>query len=87
VTHLPQLPVSGICIFMCAKVWWVIGRDQLRASGRRGTEVELAAMLGTLTQQTRASAREMLLQSGRQEQIACVSFASPVLYLCSGPLR
>lgn len=69
VTHLPQLACYGDVHFHVRK--GVVGERTVTSvdlvDGKE-REVELAGMLGTLTEQTRASAREMLLASQRDKK-------------------
>jgi DNA repair protein RecN (Recombination protein N) len=69
VTHLPQLACYGDLHFHVRK-GVVGGRTVTGADLVDGTEreTELAGMLGTLTEQTRASAHEMLLASQRDKK-------------------
>jgi DNA repair protein RecN (Recombination protein N) len=69
VTHLPQLAGFGDVHFQVRK--GVVGnRTVTRVVDLRGTEreLEIASMLGAVTEQTRASAREMLAASESEKQ-------------------
>jgi DNA repair protein RecN (Recombination protein N) len=69
VTHLPQLACYGDLHFHVRK--GVVGERTVTSvdlvDGKE-REIELAGMLGTLTEQTRASAREMLLASQQDKK-------------------
>jgi DNA repair protein RecN (Recombination protein N) len=69
VTHLPQLACYGDLHFHVRK--GVVGERTVTSvdlvDGKE-RETELAGMLGTLTEQTRASAHEMLLASQRDKK-------------------
>ena len=69
VTHLPQLASYGDVHFHVRK--GVVGErtvTNVDVVDGKDRETELAGMLGTLTEQTRASAREMLLASQRDKK-------------------
>jgi DNA repair protein RecN (Recombination protein N) len=69
VTHLPQLACYGDLHFHVRK--GVVGErtvTSVHPVDGREREIELAGMLGTLTEQTRASAREMLLASQQDKK-------------------